>query len=40
MRFFVGLSIAEIAHVTARSERTVKRQWQSARAWLLQSLET
>ncbi len=38
MRFFVGLSIAEIAHVTGRSERTVKRQWQAARAWLLQSL--
>jgi RNA polymerase sigma factor (TIGR02999 family) len=38
MRFFVGLSIVEIAHVTGRSERTVKRQWQAARAWLLQSL--
>jgi RNA polymerase sigma factor (TIGR02999 family) len=38
LRFFVGLSIAEIAHVSGISERTVKRQWQSARAWLLQCL--
>ena len=38
LRFFVGLSIAEIAHVSGISERTVKRQWQSARAWLLQAL--
>jgi RNA polymerase sigma factor (TIGR02999 family) len=38
LRFFVGLSIAEIAHVSGTSERTLKRQWQSARAWLLQSL--
>jgi RNA polymerase sigma factor (TIGR02999 family) len=38
MRFFVGLSIGEIAHVTGKSERTVKRQWQAARTWLLQSL--
>lgn len=38
LRFFVGLTIAEIAHVTGSSERTVKRQWQSARAWLLESL--
>lgn len=38
LRFFVGLSTTEIAHVTGVSERTVKRQWQSARAWLLESL--
>jgi RNA polymerase sigma factor (TIGR02999 family) len=38
LRFFGGLTIEEIAHVTGRSERTVKRQWQSARAWLLQAL--
>jgi len=37
LRYFGGLTMAEIAHVTGRSERTVKRQWQSARAWLLQS---
>jgi len=38
MRFFAGMSIAEIAHVRGVSERTVKRQWQSARAWLLEAL--
>jgi RNA polymerase sigma factor (TIGR02999 family) len=40
LRFFVGMSIAEIAHVTDKSERTIKRQWQSARAWLLQSMSS
>lgn len=39
LRFFGGLTMEEIAHVTGRSERTVKRQWQAARAWLLEALE-
>ena len=39
MRFFAGMSVAEIAHVRGISERTVKRQWQAARAWLLESLD-
>lgn len=38
LRFFVGLDVREIAHVTQTSERTVKRHWQSARAWLLEAL--
>ncbi len=38
MRFFGGLTAAEIALVQGTSERTVKRQWRAARAWLLARL--
>lgn len=38
LRFFVGLSIPEIATALELSESTVKRQWQAARAWLVQRL--
>jgi len=34
LRYFGGLSIEEIATVMEISERTVKREWQMARAWL------
>lgn len=34
LRFFAGLSVAETAEVTGLSERTVKREWAFARAWL------
>lgn len=34
LRFFAGLSIEETAAVLRVSERTVKRHWQMARAWL------
>jgi RNA polymerase sigma factor (TIGR02999 family) len=34
MRFFGGLSIEEIATALGISERTVKRDWNMARAWL------
>lgn len=34
MRFFAGLTEAEIAHVLGLSERTVKREWVCGRAWL------
>jgi RNA polymerase sigma-70 factor, ECF subfamily len=34
MRFFAGLSEEEIAHLLDISPRTVKREWQTARAWL------
>lgn len=34
LRFFGGLSIAEIAEVLGLSERTIKREWSVARAWL------
>jgi RNA polymerase sigma-70 factor, ECF subfamily len=38
MRFFGGLSAGEIANVLGVSERTVKRDWQLARAWLASRL--
>jgi RNA polymerase sigma factor (TIGR02999 family) len=34
MRFFGGLTEAEIAAVTGRSERWVRGQWMHAKAWL------
>jgi RNA polymerase sigma-70 factor, ECF subfamily len=34
MRFFGGLSEREIAEVLGTSERTVRREWSMARAWL------
>lgn len=38
MRFFGGLSGAEIAEALGINERTVKRDWQMARAWLFSQL--
>jgi RNA polymerase sigma factor (TIGR02999 family) len=38
LRFFAGLSVAETAQATGRSERTVKREWAFARAWLYDAL--
>lgn len=38
MRFFAGLSFEEIAEVLQISERTAKRDWTMARAWLLAEL--
>jgi RNA polymerase sigma factor (TIGR02999 family) len=37
-RFFAGLTLAEIADLTAVSERTLKRDWQVARAFLAREL--
>ena len=34
LRFFAGLSVEEAAAVLGASPRTVKRDWQMARAWL------
>lgn len=34
LRFFVGLSERQIAEAMGLSERTIKREWQIARAWL------
>jgi len=34
LRFTFGLTVEETARVTGIPERTVKRRWQSARAWL------
>jgi len=39
MRYFAGLTIEEIATALAISERTVKREWQVARAWLRGAME-
>ena len=38
MRFFGGLSNAEIGEVLNVSDRTVQREWQAARLWLLREL--
>jgi RNA polymerase sigma factor (TIGR02999 family) len=38
MRFFGGMSTADIAAVLEISERTVKRRWASTRAWLQREL--
>ncbi len=34
LRFFAGLELAEIAEITQRSERSLKRDWRRARAFL------
>jgi RNA polymerase sigma-70 factor, ECF subfamily len=39
LRFFAGLSVPETAEVLGVSEKTVKRDWEMARAWLLGELE-
>jgi RNA polymerase sigma-70 factor, ECF subfamily len=38
LRFFAGLTVDETAHVLGRSPRTVKREWQLAKAWLHREL--
>lgn len=38
MRYFGGMTIADIATVFGLSEPTVKRRWQVARAWLTDAL--
>jgi RNA polymerase sigma-70 factor, ECF subfamily len=40
LRFFGGLSVDETAHVLGVSPRLVKLDWQMARTWLYQQLET
>lgn len=39
MRYFAGYSEAEVAELMGTSERTVRRQWDKARAFLLASLQ-
>jgi RNA polymerase sigma factor (TIGR02999 family) len=39
MRYFAGYSEVEVAELTGTSERTVRRQWQKARAFLLANLQ-
>ncbi len=38
LRYFTGLSVEETACVVGASERTVKRDWRYARAWLARQL--
>jgi RNA polymerase sigma factor (TIGR02999 family) len=38
LRFFTGLGVEEVAGLLGLSARTVKRDWRSARAWLLAEL--
>jgi RNA polymerase sigma factor (TIGR02999 family) len=38
LRFFIGLTIEEVAAVLDLSESTVKRRWQTARLWLADAL--
>lgn len=38
LRFFVGLTVEEIAALSGQSERTVKRRWQTARLWLADAM--
>ena len=39
LRFFGGLDVDETAQAMALSPRTVKREWQTARAWLQHRLQ-
>jgi RNA polymerase sigma factor (TIGR02999 family) len=39
MRYFAGYSEIEIAELTGSSERTVRRQWDKARAFLLATMQ-
>ena len=38
LRYFGGLSIAEIAEVMKMSTRSAERDWQFARSWLMREL--
>jgi RNA polymerase sigma factor (TIGR02999 family) len=38
LRYFAGLSEEEIAEITKTSTRTVERDWQFARSWLMREL--
>ena len=40
LRFFGGLTLEETAHALGVSETTVKREWQIAKAWLFNRLNT
>jgi RNA polymerase sigma factor (TIGR02999 family) len=39
LRYFVGMTVAEIAQLQEISASTVERQWRTARAWLYQRMK-
>ena len=39
LRYFVGLTVEEVAEVIGASEKTVKRDWAAAKAWLQSELK-
>jgi DNA-directed RNA polymerase specialized sigma24 family protein len=39
LRFFGGLSVEEAAEVLGVSDKTVMREWQSAKLWLYRELD-
>src|SRR6185369_10551292 len=39
LRFFVGLTVEEVAEVLHVSPATIKREWSSAKAWLYRELQ-
>lgn len=39
LRYFVGLSVAEVANLLEMEERTIYRDWAAARAWLRNRLD-
>jgi RNA polymerase sigma factor (sigma-70 family) len=39
LKFFGGLTNEEIVEVTGASERTVRRQWNYAKAWLYKRMQ-
>ena len=38
LRFYAGREIKEVAELLGVSDRTVKRDWEFARAWLYESM--
>lgn len=39
MRYFGGMTVADVSIVTGLSEPTVKRRWNAARAWLVDAID-
>ena len=39
LRFFAGLTVEQISEVMKLSPRTIKREWEFARAWLRRQLQ-